>query len=129
MKRSVGLSITFVLAMVVIVVARQNTGPLLCPVKVQEDVNAVVCNKKGERFMIESAKEPARLPVGRYYIDSWTIERIDEDGTRWKLKAKDISSKKTFDVTEDAVVKLSIGEAVHVRSRGESLEISRDLSL
>jgi hypothetical protein len=112
MKRSIGLSIIFVLAMAVIVAARQKTEPLPGSIKIQGDVNAVVCNNKGERFTIEGAKEPAQLPAGRYYIESWTLERTDKDGILWKLETKDIVNKKTFNVTENAVVKLSIGEPV-----------------
>ena len=112
MKKSIGLSITFVLAMAVMVAARQNIEPLPGPVKVQEDVNAVVCNNRDEKFTIEGAKEPARLPAGRYYIDSWTLERTDKNGAVWKLKTKDIANKKTFYIAQDAEAKLPIGEPI-----------------
>ncbi len=98
--------------MAVLVAARQNTEPLSGPVKIQEDVNAVVCNNRDEKFTIEGAKEPARLPAGRYYVESWTLERIDKNGAVWKLKTKDIANKKTFDVAQDAEVKLPIGEPI-----------------
>ena len=112
MKRSVSLSITFVLAMAVMVAARQKTEPLPGLIKIQGDVNAVVCNNKGKPFTIEGVKEPAQLPIGRYYIDSWNLKSIDKDGILWKLEAKDIVNKKTFNVTENAVVKLPIGEPI-----------------
>lgn len=112
MKRSMDLSITVVLVMAVSVAARQNTEPSLGSVKVQEDVNAVVCNSRDEKFTIDSAKEPARLPAGGYYIDCWTLERTDKNGAIWKLEAKDIASKKTFNVAEDAEVKLPAGEPI-----------------
>jgi len=95
-----------------LVAARQNTEPLSGPVKIQEDVNAVVCNNRGEKFTIEGTKEPARLPADRYYIESWILERIDNNGAVWKLKTKDIANKKTFDVAQDAEAKLPIGEPI-----------------
>lgn len=98
--------------MAIVVAARQDTEPLLGPVNVQEDVNAVVCNNRDEQFTIEGAKEPVRLPAGRYYIDSWTLERTDKNGAVWKLRAKDIANKKTFDVAEDAEARLPIGEPI-----------------
>ena len=112
MKRSVGLSTTFVLAMAVMVAARQKTEPLPGSIKIQGDVNAVVCNDKGEQFTVEGSQEPAQLPAGRYYIKSWTLERTDKDGILWNLKAKDVTSKKTFVVAEDVEAKLPIGEPV-----------------
>ena len=98
--------------MTVLVAARQKTEPLPGSIKIQGDINTVICNNKGERFTIEGVKEPAQLPAGRYYIESWTLERTDKDGILWKLEAKDIVNKKTFNVTEDAVVKLPIGEPI-----------------
>ena len=112
MKRNIGILLALVLAMAVMMAARQNTEPLLGPVKIQEDVNAVVCNNRDEQFTIEGAQEPALLPAGRYYIDSWTLERTDKNGAVWKLKAKDIANKKTFDVAEDAEAKLPINEPI-----------------
>ena len=98
--------------MAVLVAARQNTELLPCPVKIQEDINAVVCNNRDEKFTIEGAKEPALLPAGRYYVESWTLERTDNNGAVWKLKTKDIANKKTFDVAQDAEAKLPIGEPI-----------------
>ncbi len=112
MKKSIGLSITFVLVMTVAVAARQNTEPLPGPVKIQEDVNAVVCNNRDEKFTIVGVKEPARIPAGRYYIDSWTLERTDKNGAVWKLKTKDIVNKKTFYIAENVEAKLPVGEPI-----------------
>ena len=52
------------------------------------------------------------MPVSRYYIDSWSLKRFDKDGILWKLEAKDIANKKTFNVTENAEAKLPIGEPI-----------------
>jgi hypothetical protein len=112
MKKSIGLSITFVLAMAGLVAARQNTELLPGSVQIQEDVNAVVCNDKDEKFTIVGSKEPARLAAGKYYIDSWILERTDKNGAVWKLEAKDVASRKTFNIAEDAEAKLPIGEPI-----------------
>jgi len=112
MNRKVILSLIFVLVTTSKALSEQNVATQLGYVKTQEDVNAVVCNNRDEQFTIEGAKEPVRLPAGRYYVDSWTLERTDKNGAVWKLKAKDIANKKTFDVFEDAEAKLPISEPI-----------------
>jgi len=109
MKRSIGLSIIFVLTLAVVAAARRNANQLFGSVEVQEDVNAVVCNDKDEQFTIVGSKEPVRLPVGRYRISSWTLKYTDKDGSVWELTSKEITHKKTFDVSEGAETKLPIG--------------------
>jgi len=96
--------------MAVVVAAGQDTEPLLGIVKVQADVNALVCNNKDERFTIDGSKEQARLPAGKYHIESWNLERIDKNGDIWELRAKEIPGEKTFYVAENAQTMLPIGE-------------------
>jgi hypothetical protein len=110
MKRCARLSMIFVMA--VAVSAGQKTVPSTGLVIIQEDVNAVLCDSKGERFTIKGSEEPVRLPVGRYYINSWTLERTDENGAIWTLQSKDITSKETFSVAGKAETTLPIGEPV-----------------
>jgi hypothetical protein len=112
MKRYIGLSIIFVMATTVVVFARQNNKPSFGFVTVQEDVNAVLCNNNGKQFTIKGSKEPVQLPLGRYYINSWTLERTDKNGAIWSLQSKDITNKKAFDVADNARIKLPIGEPV-----------------
>jgi hypothetical protein len=112
MKRYIGLSIIFVMATTVVVFARQNDKPSSGFIIVQEDVNAVLCNNKGEQFTIKGSREPVQIPLGRYYISSWTLERTDKNGAIWILQSKDITNKKSFEVAENVRIKLPIGEPV-----------------
>jgi hypothetical protein len=52
------------------------------------------------------------LPIGRYLIDHWTIERKDDAGNNWKLRGSRSSKSGRFSVSEAEEVKLSIGEPV-----------------
>jgi hypothetical protein len=112
MKRHITLSTIFVMATAVMVFARQNNKPSSGFVIVQEDVNAVLCNNKGEQFTIKGSRKPVQLPLGRYYVNSWTLERTDKNGAIWSLQSKDITNKKNFDVADNARIKLPIGEPV-----------------
>jgi hypothetical protein len=112
MKRHIALSAIFVMATAIAVSARQNIEPSTGFVTVQDDVNAVLCNNKGEQFTIKGSKEPVQLPVGRYCINNWTLERTDKNGTLWKLTSKDIAHKKAFDVAKGTETKLPMGEPI-----------------
>ncbi len=59
------------------------------------------------------------LPVGKYRINSWTIERKDEKGKRWELEGRYFSEKGDFEISEGTETSLEIGEPVtgHVRAR------------
>jgi hypothetical protein len=110
MNRRGSLSLTLVLATALMAAARQDVEPLPGIVKVQADVNAVVCNNRDERFTINGAKEPVRLPAGKYHIESWNLERISKNGDIWELRAKETPGEKTFYVAENAQTMLPIGE-------------------
>jgi len=145
MNRRTGLSLTFLLATAV-AAAGQDARPLPGIVEVQADVNAVVCSNTDERFTINGAKEPVRLPAGIYRIESWSLERVDKNGDIWKLRAKEIPENRTFKVAENAETVLPVGEPVcsgltvrkedsefycwhYVKGRlGEDLELTKNQS-
>lgn len=100
------------MATAVMVFARQNNKPSSGFIIVQEDVNAILCSSKSEQFTIKGSREPVQLPLGRYYVNSWTLERTDKNGAIWRLQSKDIANKKSFEVAENARIKLPIGEPI-----------------
>ena len=112
MNRKIILSLIFVLITTSETLSEQNAAIQLGYIRIHEDVNAVVYNNRDEKFTIQGVKEPVRLPAGRYCIESWALERTDKNGAVWKLNTKDIANKKTFDIAEDAEVKLPIGEPI-----------------
>jgi hypothetical protein len=111
MNGRTGLLLMLVLDTAVLASAGRSGEPLPGIVEVPADVNAVVCNNIDERFIINGAKGPAGLPVGTYHIENWNIERIDENGNIWKLRAERIPVK-TFNVKENSRTVLPVGEPV-----------------
>lgn len=77
-----------------------------------DGVTIIVINKSGEQIKLQASETPAQLPVGRYRIDNWTMERTDEDGNIWKLTGNFFDEKGVFYVIEGQEVKLSIGEPI-----------------
>jgi hypothetical protein len=66
----------------------------------------------GENGLFESKPENGlgRLPVGKYRIEHWTIERKDETGNNWKLEGGLFGSAGVFDVGTEKEAELSVGE-------------------
>jgi hypothetical protein len=60
------------------------------------------------------------LPVGRYRINQWALEREDEKGKKWKLQGMGSSDKGDFDINAGNETELSIGEPIV-----SSLEINK----
>jgi hypothetical protein len=52
------------------------------------------------------------LPMGRYRVNYWAIERKDERGKKWKLRSSLFSQKGDFEITADKETELSIGEPI-----------------
>jgi hypothetical protein len=73
----------------------------------------------------------ARLPVGKYRVDHWEIDRKDDKGKKWTLRGSSISQSGDFDITEGTETALEIGEPVtaglHVRLNGNNYEFSKSL--
>ena len=63
-------------------------------------------------FTMHPTNGSVQLPVGKYQINHWTIERTDEEGIRWELQGVGFGDKGYFDVTENAETNLIVGEPV-----------------
>lgn len=68
----------------------------------------------GENGLFKFKPENAvgSLPVGKYRINSWTIERKDEKGKKWELQGRAFSEKGDFEISEGTEVSLEVGEPI-----------------
>lgn len=73
----------------------------------------------------------AKLPVGKYRIDHWEIDRKDEKGRNWTMRGYGFSERGDFEIKEDSETVLEIGEPVtaglDVRLNGENYDFSKSL--
>ena len=65
-----------------------------------------------ERSLVQPVKGVGKLPVGKYRIHHWIIERKDEKDNTWKLKGHWFRDRGLFDVTESGQTELTVGEPV-----------------
>jgi hypothetical protein len=63
-------------------------------------------------FTFKPENAVGSLPVGKYRINSWKIERKDEKGKRWELQGRYFSEKGNFEISEGTEVSLEVGEPI-----------------
>jgi len=67
------------------------------------------CGENG-LFTFKPENSTGSLPVGKYRINSWKIERKDDKGKRWELQGRAYTTQGDFEITEGAEKSLEIGE-------------------
>ncbi len=82
-------------------------------IKVPETINTFAAGGNNGLFYVKLDKGLGKLPVGKYRIYLWELERKDDNSVSWKLKAQQLQSKKSlFDVNENTETALAVGEPV-----------------
>jgi len=81
-------------------------------VRLPESITQFSANGENGLFILKPEKGVATLPVGKYRVYDWAVERQDEKGTNWKLKGSGLGEKNILDITEDKEAVLSIGEPI-----------------
>jgi len=81
-------------------------------VRLAESIIQFSANGENGLFILKPEKGIASLPVGKYRVFDWAVERQDEKGTNWKLEGSGLGEKNVFDITEDKQAELSIGEPI-----------------
>jgi hypothetical protein len=70
-----------------------------------------VCGENGF-FNVPIENGIAKLPEGKYLIDSWLIDRKDATNNKWQMSGRGFAPNSTFAVTEKGKVNLDIGEPI-----------------
>ncbi len=82
-------------------------------------------------FTLKPKKGLASLPVGKYQVNYWSIERKDDQGRRWTLRGNPYSNRGSFEINDARQTELSIGEpivsSVTARNTGASYSFSQEM--
>jgi hypothetical protein len=81
-------------------------------VRLPESITELSVGGENGLFAVEPENQVASLPVGKYRIVTWVIERKDDKGTSWKLQAIQPNKETDFEIIGDKETKLSIGEPI-----------------
>ena len=100
-------------------------------IKVPETITELAAGGENGLFTFEPEKGIGKLPVGRYRVDHWEIDRKDDKGMRWTLRGTSLGDQGNFEITESDEASLEIGEpvagALSVRQNGDNYEFSKSL--
>ncbi len=100
-------------------------------VRLPETITEFSAGGENGLFTFKPENGTGSLPVGKYRINSWTIERKDEQGKQWKLQAQGYSTICDFEVTQKSETSLDIGEPVitnlQVNLNGDNFEFNKNL--
>ncbi len=81
-------------------------------IRLSETITEFSAGGENGLFTLKPEKGTGSLPMGRYRINYWAIERKDERGNKWKMRSSLFSQKGDFDITADKETELSIGEPI-----------------
>ena len=83
---------------------------VLGQVRVPETISEFVAFGENGHFVRKPVKGGFTLPVGKYRIQEWKIDRKDDKGAAWELSAYDFNDSARFEVAAAKPVSLEIGE-------------------
>jgi hypothetical protein len=81
-------------------------------VQLPPSITQLSANGENGLFILKPNKGTASLPIGKYCIYDWAIERQDDNGTNWRLKGSGLGESNRFEVAEDKPAVLTTGEPV-----------------
>ncbi|MHC4204200.1 MAG: hypothetical protein ACYSTT_06085 [Planctomycetota bacterium] len=98
-------------------------------IKLPEAITEFSAGGENGLFTRETKNGSARLPVGKYRVDHWEIDRKDDKGKRWTMRGSSFGERGDFEVTEAGETTLAIGEPVttglQVNLNGTNYEFSK----
>ena len=81
-------------------------------VRLAESITQFSANGENGLFVLKPDKGIVSLPVGRYRVYDWAIERKDEKDILWKLQGTRLREEIAFDISEGMEAEIPIGEPI-----------------
>ena len=106
-------------------------GVELGSVQAPEGLSQLTVGGEGGLLRLDVVDGSASLPVGKWAVYEWRLERKDENGKKWQLVGKGGTGKSAFDVEKGNTFELAVGEplvgAVSDRANGKQHNFSQSL--
>lgn len=81
-------------------------------VRLPESITEFSAGGENGLFTLKPENRTASLPVGKYKVSDWTVERKDDKDTQWMLTGNQYGGKGYFDIDGAKEVELGIGEPI-----------------
>ncbi|MHC4118139.1 MAG: hypothetical protein ACYSWO_11595 [Planctomycetota bacterium] len=115
------------------VILRKAENVRFGDVQLPETVTEFSAGGANGLFTLKPKNGIASLPVGKYMVNYWNIERKDDQGRRWTLTGtgSSYSAGSSFEINDAKQTELSVGEpiisSVQARTRGASYSFNQEL--
>lgn len=100
-------------------------------VRVPESIKEFSAGGENGLFVCKPENGLASLPLGRYGVQRWVMERKDDRGVPWKMQGTQLFNKSLFNVTAGKEAVLSIGEPIvytlEVTKKGSGLYFNQSM--
>lgn len=90
---------------------------VLGQIRVPETISQFVARGENGHFVRKPAKGELTLPVGKYRVYNWTIDRKDSRGSKWQLMGYNFNQEADFEVTAGQPAAVGVGEPVRMALR------------
>ncbi|MHC4620910.1 MAG: hypothetical protein ACYTEQ_24450 [Planctomycetota bacterium] len=81
-------------------------------VRAQDTISEFAAGGENGLLYVALEKGVGKLPVGKYRVHHWRIERKDEKDKSWKLEGRWFGEEGNFEVSKDSERSLEIGEPI-----------------
>ncbi len=81
-------------------------------IKQQTEMIELIAGGENGMLTVKLEKGLGKLPVGKYRVYGWEVERDDVAGNRWKAKATSFGSPEVFEIREGEETRLDPGEPI-----------------
>lgn len=99
-------------------------------VRLEKEMTELVAGGENGMFTVKLKNGRGQLPVGRYRIYQWSLEREDKLGNIWQLTAHSFGNPEIIEVKKGATARISPGEpivsAIEVFRSGEAITIRHE---
>jgi hypothetical protein len=104
--------------------AQKAVGVETGTVRVPETISEFTAVGESGHFLRKPEKGEFTLPVGKYRVHGWTIDRKDAKGAAWSLTGSTFAKVAAFEVTADRSLVLNVGEPIRtplqaIESKGQ----------
>ena len=106
-------------------------GAELGTVRAPDGLSQLTVGGEGGLLQVEVVGGAGELPVGKWAVYEWRIQRKDEQGKQWELVGKGAAGGSAFEVSKGNTVELAVGEplvaVVSDRANGKQHNFSQSL--
>ncbi len=81
-------------------------------VRLPESVTGLSAGGENGLFNVKLENGTGSLPVGKYRITEWAVERKDDKGTLWKLQGTQAGGQGDLEIAEGKETELTVGEPI-----------------